>query len=581
MTSAEDDDLEIQSLDSSTPPVSENDEEYSDHVEEFKFVPATIDGPSPTKPDKRADKDDDVPIQPQKEDFQNLLGLSEPSDKDYENIDDVDDLVDDMAAQATTAPTVDSKGQARDFHGNVIQDAEEVSLGEDSDEAEEFEEYHDAMEDATENEWHQEPVEDLMTPEEEAEALLLPKYRDEPADTKDWDKIVVARMAPWGEGEPMCALQALIQQTKDGSECGSAHGCVQKEQMKSISDSWIVIHQPNGYITKLTGFHSKKGVGCLLHSLRMEFASGQVIQVKGTKDEWKGDAFIAEHFPKKFYLSALEFQQGMCVGYRGYSTDVPVEDIMAEEEEPDIEKLQAIADDANRFEESDTEEGEGDGDNTKKENKNDEDDNNEKKNAEKTDKDDPNSPNYDPGGWADSSLPAKELPIPDNREEYMVAYVCLCGGAALQGAIMYYYDHKRQGYLLNDRLKNIDIHQDVEKHAGIFVPVEQPGGRIVRISGHHLAPDAAPYLCHSLKLEFGSGQVIEFEGYENDYEGKYFSYDIPTDFYLNQLYFQDGKLSGVAGVRTNIDDSDGLDPPGIENRGKNSCRPCCCCCLPT
>ena len=87
--------------------------------------------------------------------------------------------------------------------------------------------------------------------------------------------------------------------------------------------------------------------------------------------------------------------------------------------------------------------------------------------------------------------------------------------------------------------------------------------------------DEAPnYLCHSLQLKFASGQIIDLQGDSEPWQGKYFSYSPPPDFYVHELKFDgDGRLSSVAGIRTDEMDFPPMEAPPVQE-GKKKCCPC-------
>jgi hypothetical protein len=409
---------------------------------------------------------------------------------------------------------------------------------------------------------------------------LLPCVEDTPLDDEEvLDLAVIARIALWGVG----AVQALLIQTKDGAESGNAHGSVRSRHVikQSVSQRWVMVQQPLGYVTRISGFHSQLGTDCLLHSVRFEFASGQVIELQGEE--------FAVDLADNFYVSSLEFEGGVCVGYKGYSTPKPLNELMADESEPDIDILEQASVSEEDSDSPYIRSAQDPADRGKPD-------------------DDPRGPEQVPSQWVGEPLKAKYRPYDDNREPSMLAYVCLLGRDALQGAIFIFYDGHREGYLSAVRKRGIcckgktletDIHCDVEQfdlRGATFVPVEQPGGRITVISGRGLTPmptttttpgPKVTYLCHTLNLEFASGQIIKFVGSYNDWKGPYFSYSMPGDFYANQLEFAParigsrgpgGFLAGVSGVRTYEDAAD-LESPEIKNKNL-PCWDQCCCCLP-
>ena len=417
---------------------------------------------------------------------------------------------------------------------------------------------------------------------------------DEEYDEDAWKSMVIARVSLYSLAG---AVQAVLLQTKRGQQSGSAHGSLDSSAKQKILDHWIMIEQPMGYVTRISGIHSKVGSPCLLHSIKLEFASGQVIEAQGEQDGWKGDAFLAE-IEENFYVSGLVFDKGVCIGYKGYSTEKPLAEIMDDESQADPEVLDELQGDSDDEQDFDS----GDPNNP---NKNVFDPNN-PDNASVSD----NQANGDGGGdpWITSSLPAKEIPYPDSRADMLLAYICLCGDQyALQGVIFQYFNGKRHGALLGNKTKKpVDVTKnkalkiiESKPQGGQFVYVNHPEGFIRRISGCTLILNnekaKSNYLCHSLRLEMTSGQVIEFLGgyaefaEETDYttpqngasirRGKYFEYDIPSDFYITELKFGktcngDGRLIGVVGVRDQVEpDATDLirpDPP----QAKKGCCSC-------
>ena len=160
--------------------------------------------------------------------------------------------------------------------------------------------------------------------------------------------------------------------------------------------------------------------------------------------------------------------------------------------------------------------------------------------------------------------------------------MAICGGWAVHGVVFHMYDGYRTGQLqTNDQtlLKNLYI--NVEDRGGYFTELDQPGGRLVRISGHKVTPDAPRYLCHSLKLEFESDQIIEYHGQNEDWKGKYFSYDIPDNFFVTHLHFSGGRPSAVSGVKSyDLHDAEDMVVPHIVNRKPRSSTGCFSICLP-
>ncbi|CAB9514519.1 expressed unknown protein [Seminavis robusta] len=467
------------------------------------------------------------------------------------------------------------------------------------DDSENQESSHQEEEEESENNNNNDQDEDENQEEEEEEEeseesrhiATLVCLSDTPLEEdQDWKNVVIARVALWGEG----GVRALLLQNKDGTESGSAHISVRDRDTvkQSVTDRWTLVEQPMGYITRIHGFHSIYGTPCLLHSARLEFASGQVMEFQGVRDDWKGAEFEVKNLPDNFFVSALEFKEGVCIGYRGYSTPAPLAEMFEDESQPDLDFLQQQDD----YEENEK----------KRKNSRDKNNDNDKEPGE----DNPYG-KQETGGWVGDHLKARELPYPDYRDSMMLAYVCLLGKDALQGAIFLFFDGHREGKLSAVRKRGIlckgrkletDIHVDVEQFENTlrgaqFVKIEQPGGRIRTISGRRLTrimpsttKEKGPkvtYLCHTLNLEFVSGQVIKFVGSNKDWKGDYFSYSIPPDYYINQLEFaparigssnKGGYLVGVSGVRT-YDDASDMDQPEIDNKSP-PCYDKCCCCLP-
>jgi len=412
---------------------------------------------------------------------------------------------------------------------------------------------------------------------------------DDLADEEEdvWSNYVIARISML---ELAGAVAAVLLQNKKGTQSGSAHGSLDRSAKKKVLEHWTMIEQPLGYITRMSGIHSKVGSPCLLHSLKLEFASGQVIEVQGEQDGWKGQAFVVEDLADNFYVSALVFDKGVCIGYQGYTTHVPLSEMMADESVADPDQLDELMAD------SDDEDDNFDNDNDvlNKENKID----------PKNPPEDDENPT-DLSGWVDSPLPAKVVPRPKKKDEYMIAHVCLCGNhGAVQGVIFHYYNGERKGELRHAR-KAADIYDGSiieDAQGGLFVEIEQPDGIITRISGHRLimSNDRAyeNYLIHSLKLHFASGQVVELHGSGCDgneeheeglkeaevqmdpfgaqyQKGKYFEYDIPGDFLVTQLLFGSGKLSGVVGIKLeDHPDASDLTPPPVQHQ-KRPKKGCC------
>ena len=414
-------------------------------------------------------------------------------------------------------------------------------------------------------------------------------------DKEAWKSLIIARVALWGaelnavdnedsedekeEGDdeqedaaPLqdtidrtpCAVQALLWQTKDGRQAGSAHGSVKKRWRPQIQDSYIVIEQPKGYVTRMEGYHSLVGTSCLLHSLTLEFGSGQIIELIGQREEWKGDRFVVEDLPNNFYLSSLVFEQGVCTGYKGYSTDQPLGKLMKHEPPLDMVVLKALQDD-----DADSSDDEA----------NDETSQDDPQRTVKTRPIDDDDEDLDE--WITASLPAKYIPEPPTRDEFYMSHVALCGGWAVHGVLFYFFDRHRTGTLQDNDQKTLsNLYTEVTDRGGNFVELDQPGGRIVRISGHKMTADAPRYLCHSLKLEFESEQVIEYHGANDDWKGKYFSYDMPNDFFVTDIHFSGGRPTAVTGVKSfDLHDTEDMVPPPIENRKPGS-RGCFSMCLP-
>jgi len=230
--------------------------------------------------------------------------------------------------------------------------------------------------------------------------------------------------------------------------------------------------------------------------------------------------------------------------------------------------------------------------------------------------------------WINVDLPARTIQpntaatttnnsnTKDLLEQYLWSHVCLCGGWAVRGVLFHFYDGHRAGILQDNEQRPIpNIYQNLMDYAGSeFIEVQQPGGRLVKISGHKMMMttnendamalpddhpinntsmhDVPPYLCHSLQLEFESGQIIECQGNHNDWKGKYFEWSMPDDYYVTELHFRQGigRPTAVSGISTT--ELEGLDIndlvlPTIQNRkpssrhrngkGGNGGRNCCSC----
>jgi hypothetical protein len=336
-----------------------------------------------------------------------------------------------------------------------------------------------------------------------------------------------------------------------------------------------------GYIIRVTGYHAQAGTPCLLHSLKLQFASGQVVELQGTTDSYKGEPFIVEDLDDHFYFSSLEFQEGKCIGYSGYTTERPVHELMEEASLPDEEMLKETLDDS--------ENGENDPFNPQRNKKNNNNNNNNADNRGNNNAGNNNPTNNtgnmspppanDGDPWCDESLKAVELPRPDGDEKsWRIAHVCLLGDLGLRGCILHYYDGKRYGFLQKKDLHQTHVYdfEEIEESAGQFIEVRQPGGHIKKINGYHMSDIASRFLCNSLQLEFASGQVIDFAGELEAGKGQYFSYDAPDDFYIHQIRFNgEGKLSSVAGIRLNEMECPPLEVPEVQTTKPK--KKCCCC----
>lgn len=439
----------------------------------------------------------------------------------------------------------------------------------DGDSEEEDEEGEERGEDDDEEEGEDdddEPIEDEFT-----NATPLECLSDKPLDDDDWKEVCLARICMFGNKET--CVQAVVMQTKDGAESGSADKSISRNDMskEKIKEGYVLVDQPMGYVTRVTGYHSKPGKPCLLHSIKIQFASGQVIELQGETESYKGEAFVVQNLADNFYLATIDFEEGKCIGYSGYSTDTPLAEMMEEESLPDEDMLNEALEDNSE----DHEGGDGMGSSSKGKNK-------KNKNRGTGDSAPINPPTGgDDGSWVSDSLPAIELPMPPPEEEksWRISHVCLSGAPCVRSCIFHYYDGDRFGYLLKEDLAPVSCsdHEQILDANGDFMEIDQPGGYITKISGYHMGEGGCPkYLCHSLQLEFQSGQVLTFQGHSDAevWRGKYFSYTPPDDFYIHQLKFDgEGQLSSVVGIRTEEMDFPPMEMPEIEE-GKKKCCGC-------
>ncbi|CAB9504644.1 expressed unknown protein [Seminavis robusta] len=118
-----------------------------------------------------------------------------------------------------------------------------------------------------------------------------------------------------------------------------------KQHYRERSDYYHKIHQPGGYLVKIAGYQQKQstlsnnttpsglygnnssaGSSLLLqdpsfHSLRLEFASGQVIETRPSNTQWQGD-FFSYTIPNvdNFYVNKFYFCKGRLLGVAGIQT---------------------------------------------------------------------------------------------------------------------------------------------------------------------------------------------------------------------------------------------------------------------
>jgi len=165
--------------------------------------------------------------------------------------------------------------------------------------------------------------------------------------------------------------------------------------------------------------------------------------------------------------------------------------------------------------------------------------------------------NHSPHWNDESSIDDSEDP-----RQLFVARVTVCQGWAIHGVIFEFLDGHRAGVLLTNsgwRMSLTD--NDIQERGGAnrWVNVA-PGDYITKVSGRQLRA-ASIYLCHTLILEFASGQAIYFEGGQQDWRGEPFSYEVTQPLLVTGLEFgrglseefpNRGYCKGVIGNRTSI-----------------------------
>jgi hypothetical protein len=144
---------------------------------------------------------------------------------------------------------------------------------------------------------------------------------------------------------------------------------------------------------------------------------------------------------------------------------------------------------------------------------------------------------------------------PDVRRK--IARVCACVGGAVHGVIFEFDDGNRGGILMSDDCQII-LHLDDEsimsRHECRWISVAEPGDYIVSVTGNQLAEGIPDYLCHTLNLQFASGQFMSFASHHLPWRGKEFSYIVtsPT-FLVNRIVFQRGRgCQGFDGELTSV-----------------------------
>lgn len=146
-------------------------------------------------------------------------------------------------------------------------------------------------------------------------------------------------------------------------------------------------------------------------------------------------------------------------------------------------------------------------------------------------------------------------PLPRHAKEIFISRVCICGGWATHGFIVELQDGTRRGILLQNNGDTMPIwnSQHIISRGGSWVDLRVPGDYLVRVSGNHLRPES-PYLCHTLRLEFASGQVIQFASQHSPWRGEEFQFNLGQDhlLYVNELRFRGGRCTGFSGVSTSL-----------------------------
>jgi hypothetical protein len=136
-----------------------------------------------------------------------------------------------------------------------------------------------------------------------------------------------------------------------------------------------------------------------------------------------------------------------------------------------------------------------------------------------------------------------------------VTRVCVCVGWAVHGVVFEFDDASRSGILLSNYghvMVPLEDHILLSRPSCRWESVVKPGDYIVCVSGYQLAgtPD---YLCHTLSLQFASGQTMSFASSHLPWKGEEFSYVVRQPFLVNELIFRRGLgCQGFDGLVTSV-----------------------------
>jgi hypothetical protein len=111
----------------------------------------------------------------------------------------------------------------------------------------------------------------------------------------------------------------------------------------------------------------------------------------------------------------------------------------------------------------------------------------------------------------------------------------------VHGVIFEFEDGSRSGVLMENNTEIVPLLDDqtIMSRGSKWISVVKPGDYIVGVSGYQLIRSATRYLCHTLNLQFASGQSMSFASRHRPWQGDEFSYTMPSQslFLVNKLIF--------------------------------------------